>query len=122
MRGRLREEEEAEEGEEEEEESVGVAWLLTNLKIETEVTEEEETVGFESTLGMEVEEVSESEGEERGEGTRQALVALEFLTQEAEPSRTTLVDARNGFNKLSPLEMMWTMWHRWPAGARFTFN
>ena len=33
-----------------------------------------------------------------------------------------LVDARNGFNKLSRLAMMWTMRHRWPAGARFAFN
>ena len=33
-----------------------------------------------------------------------------------------LVDARNGFNDLSRLTMMWTVWHSWPAGARFTFN
>ena len=29
-----------------------------------------------------------------------ALRALEFLIQNTEPSGTTLVDARNGFNKL----------------------
>ena len=46
-----------------------------------------------------------------------ALGALEFLTQDVEPSGTTLVDARNGFNELSRLEMMWAVWHRWPAGG-----
>ena len=32
------------------------------------------------------------------------------------------VDARNGFNELSHLEMLWTVRHCWSAGARFTFN
>ena len=49
---------------------------------------------------------SGSEGEEGGRGTQRALEALEFLTQEAEPSGTTLVNARNGFNKLSRLAML----------------
>ena len=57
-----------------------------------------------------------------GGRTQQALEALEFLTQDAEPSGTTLVDARNGFNELSRLAMLWTVRHRWPAGARFAFN
>ena len=47
---------------------------------------------------------------------------LEFLTQEAEQSITTLVDAHNGFNELSRLAMLWTVRHRWPVGARFSFN
>ena len=42
--------------------------------------------------------------------------------QEAEPSGTTLVDARNGFNELSRLAMLWTVRHCWPAGAIFAFN
>ena len=33
-----------------------------------------------------------------------------------------LVDARNGFNELSRLAMLWTVQHRWPTGARFAFN
>jgi hypothetical protein len=33
-----------------------------------------------------------------------------------------LVDARNGFNELSRKAMLWTVRHRWPAGARFSFN
>ena len=33
-----------------------------------------------------------------------------------------LTDARNGFNKLSRLAMLWNVRHRWPAGARFVFN
>ena len=44
------------------------------------------------------------------------------MTQETELSVTTLVDAHNGFNKLSRLVMLWTLWHCWPAGARFAFN
>ena len=71
-------------------------------------------------LEMEVEDTGE--GEEGSEGTQRALGALEFLTQDADPSGTTLVDARNGFNNLSRLEMLWTVRHRWPAGARFAFN
>ena len=34
----------------------------------------------------------------------------------------TLVDADNGFNNLSRYGMLWTIRHRWPAGARFVFN
>ena len=49
-------------------------------------------------------------------------VFYQFLTQEAEPSGTTLVDARNGFNELSRLAMLWTVQHLCPAGARFAFN
>ena len=71
---------------------------------------------------MEVEEDRESEGEDEGGENQLALGALKFLTQEAEPSGTTLVDARNRFNKLSRLAMLWTVLHRWPAGERFTFN
>ena len=63
---------------------------------------------------MEVEEDRGGEGEDEGGGGLRALGALEYLTQDAEPSRTTLVDARNGFNELSRLEMLWTMRHRWP--------
>ena len=55
-------------------------------------------------------------------GNKEALVALEFLTLDAEPSVTTLIDARNGFNKLSRLSMLWTVRHRWTAGAMFMFN
>ena len=71
---------------------------------------------------MEVEGEGGSEGEEGRGGTQQAREALEFLTQDAEPSGTTLVDACNGFNELSRLAMLWTVRHRWPAGARFAFN
>ena len=50
-------------------------------------------------------------------GTQRALGALEFLTQDADPSGTTLGDARNGFNDLIRLSMIWTVRHRWPAGG-----
>ena len=69
---------------------------------------------------MEVEKTGK--GEEGGKGTQRALVAQEFLTQDAYPSRTTLADAHNGFNELSRLVMLWTVQHRWPVGARFALN
>ena len=71
---------------------------------------------------MEVVEYEGSKGEEEGGGTQREMEALEFLTQESEPSCTTIIDARNGFNELSRLEMLWTVRHRWPVGARFAFN
>ena len=95
---------------------------LNNLTIETAGMEEEAEEGMAAALGMEVEADRGSEVEEGGGKTQRALEALEFLTQEADPSRNTLVDARNGFNKLSRLAMLWTVQHRWPAGARFAFN
>ena len=75
---------------------------------------------LEAAQKMEVEE--EGEGEEGVDGTRRELGDLEFLTQDTEPSSIILVDARNGFSKLSRLVMLWTVQHRCPAGARFAFN
>ena len=69
-----------------------------------------------------VEDEGVGKGEKEGAGSLQALGALEFLTQDAELSETTLVDARNGFKELSWLAMLWTVRHRWPVGARFSFN
>ena len=89
--------------------ALGIAARFVNLKIETAVTEEEAAEGMAEALQMEIEEERDSEGGEEGGGTQRALEALEFLTQEAEPSGTTLVDARNGFNDLSRLEMLWTV-------------
>ena len=80
------------------------------------VTEAEAEEGLEADLGMEVAGDRGIEGEEEGGGTQRALEALEFLTQETEPSGTTLVDARNDFNKMSHLAMLWTVRHRWPDG------
>ena len=106
----------------EEEASGGMAAEMENLSIETAGTEEEAVQGLASALGMYIEEDRGSKGEEGGDGTQRALEALEFLTQDAEPSGNTLVDARTGFNELSRLAMLWTVRHRWPAGARFAFN
>ena len=39
-----------------------------------------------------------------------------FLTNEAGPGATTLIDARNEFNKMNRLAMLWTVHHHWPAG------
>ena len=61
---------------------------------------------------MEVKEDGGRKGEEGGYGTPRALGDLEFLTQYAEPSGTTPVDARNEFNEPSRLAMLWTVRHR----------
>ena len=82
---------------------------INNLTIETAGMEEEAAV----VLEMEVEETGE--GEEEGEGTQRALGTLEFLTQDAEPSGTTLFDAGNGFFELSRLAMLFTVGHRCPV-------
>ena len=33
-----------------------------------------------------------------------------------------LIDADNGFNEFSRIQMLWTCRHEWPQGARFAFN
>ena len=99
-----------------------MAGLINNLTIETAGTEEEAAEGLAAALEMEMEEDRVREVGDEGGGAQTALGALEFLTQEAEPSSATLIDSRNGFNELSRLEMLWTVRHLWPVGARFTFN
>ena len=84
---------------------------LNNLRIDMVGTEEEAAEGLAASLVMKVEEDRGGEGEAGGDGNLRALGALEFLTQDAEPSRTTLVDAHNGFNKLSRLAMLWSVRH-----------
>jgi hypothetical protein len=39
-----------------------------------------------------------------------------------DPNGTLLVDAMNGFNELGRRAMLWTVRHKWAAGARFAFN
>ena len=97
---------------------------MHNLIIETVGIEEEAAEGLKVTLGMEIVEVGEinCEREEGGEGTQREPGDLEFLIQDADPSGTTLIDAWNGFNKLSRLAMLWTVHHWCPAGVRFEFN
>ena len=115
VRRRRNKEEEADDSAEEEEGSGGVTAGLNNLTIGTTGTEDEAPEHLEAALGMELEADGGSEGEEGGDGTQSALGALEFLTQDAEPIGTTLVDASNGFNDLSRLKMLWTVRHCWPA-------
>ena len=122
MRARQREEEARIPVEEERSESMVVG--VENLNIKTAGTEEEATEQLDAAIWVEIKEGGEceGEGEEGGEVTKRALGPLEFLTQYAEPIRTTLIDTRNGFNELSRLAMLWTVRHFWSAGVRFTFN
>ena len=58
-------------------------------------------------------------------GLRGGLFSLKdtvLLTHYVEPGGTTFVDARNGFNELSCLTMLWTVRHHCLAGAMFAFN
>ena len=102
--------------EEDEDEATGEEGMM----VETEETDKEVADILEVSLGMVVD--GEGEGEGVGTGTLRALGSIDFLTQDANPSGTTLVDARNGFNKMSRLEMLWTVCHCWLAGARSVFN
>ena len=101
-----------------------MAAVLGHLIIETAGIEEELAEALDTVLRVEIEEEGEINGEGKvgGEETQGELGAIEFLTQEAEPTGTTLVDSRNGFNELSRLAMLWTVHHCWPAGTRFMFN
>ena len=54
--------------------------------------------------------------------------AIHFMSQLWEESEALyhwsflLVDASNAFNELNRINILWTVRHEWPAGARFTFN
>ena len=97
--------------EEEENESVGAGF--DNLSIRAAGTEEEAEEGLGAMLGIEIEKnrEGEGEGEEGGDRNQRELVSLEFLTQEADPGGTMLVDAHNGFDELSRLTMLWNVRH-----------
>ena len=99
VRARRRKEMAVDGASDEEEESGEIEATLNKLTIETAGTEEEVVEQLEDVLDMEVEEAGEEE--EGGDEILRALRALELLTYNEELSRTTLVDARNGFNKLS---------------------
>ena len=47
------------------------------------------------------------------------MEATGLLLQDAETGGTTLVYARNGFNDMSRLSMLWTVHHCWLVGKRF---
>ena len=109
VRERRKETEEAEDADDEEEQSGGITARLNNLNIETATTEEEAAEGLAAALALEVEEDRGSVGEDEGGGTQQALEALEFLNQEADPSGNMLVESCNGFNNPTCLAMLWTV-------------
>ena len=90
--------------------------IITAME-EMEVGEEDMTEGDDLTEDKK----SEEEGGGLG-GPLSALEPTELLNQDMEPGGTNFVDDHNSFNKLIRLEMIWTACHRWPAGARSTFN
>ena len=96
---------------------MGVAGLLNNLSLDTGGTEEEAAEGLEAALGVKVDGYGKDEdagkSEEEGVGNLRALGSQEFLSQDADPSGTTLVDARNGLNELRRLAILWTVQHCW---------
>ena len=66
--------------------------------------------------------ICRGQGRGMGEGNLRALGAIELLTQDVETIGAMLVDARNGFNELIRVEILWTVRHHWTAGARFAFK
>jgi len=44
------------------------------------------------------------------------------VVKSGQPYATLLVDAHNGFSKLSCKVVMWTICHRWPSSCQFAFN
>ena len=50
------------------------------------------------------------------------LEATGIMNQDYDPGGTTLIDAHNGSNNISHLEMIWTVHHRWLVGERFVLN
>ena len=56
------------------------------------------------------------------EGAVHAVNALWDVHQHDDDWGFLLVDARNAFNEGNRIAFLWTVRHRWPAGAKFTFN
>ena len=79
---------------------------------------EQAAAKLEMVLGVEV----EGEYFGGGEGNPMALGATGFLTQKVYPSGEIIVDARNGFIKLSHLSMLCMLWNIWPEGGKFALN
>ena len=51
-----------------------------------------------------------------------ALKYTGFQTQESDMGGTSIIDARNGFNKLIRLTIIWTVRRYWPVGVKFVFK
>jgi hypothetical protein len=59
-------------------------------------------------------------------GTDGAIHGISTLYDELEASDSDsgflLIDANNAFNEINRINMLWTIRHEWPAGARFAYN
>ena len=56
------------------------------------------------------------------EGAEHAARALYAKKEDKEEWGFLLVDAANAFNTNNCIAYLWTVWHRWPSGMRFSFN
>ena len=56
------------------------------------------------------------------EGGIHGMSALWSKLSEGEDTGFLLIDADNGFNAFSRIQMLWVIRHEWPAGAWFAFN
>jgi hypothetical protein len=58
-------------------------------------------------------------------GIEGGIHAINHLWKEHEEDNDwgfLLVDAKNTFNEMNRVAMLWVIWHKWPSCARFAFN
>ena len=56
------------------------------------------------------------------DGAKHGLSAICSEMESEENTGFLLIDADNAFNEASRINMLWTIRHEWPAGARFASN
>ena len=56
------------------------------------------------------------------DGTVHGVQSLRDKNLSTEEWFLKLVDAKNAFNKINRVRMLWTVRHLWPSGAHFVFN
>ena len=56
------------------------------------------------------------------DGAVHAILVVWVEMDQDELNSFLVIDAENIFNSCSRVNMLWNVWHLWPAGARFTFN
>jgi hypothetical protein len=77
---------------------------------------------WDAAAGRQADLVASAEDASAGPATQPLAMEADPPEEAPQPEALLLVEARNGFNELSRLSMLWTVRHRWAAGARFAFN